>query len=733
MVNNNKILTVSYGTFSCTLEGFDDSFSTMKAIAEYFRDLASDDRYFGAEPPQLDAEMMARIAQRQISSPVDAYEGESGIVLRANETDTVDKPTAPVAELAPVSDVTVADVTVAEVAAPEVAEEPVVENLIEDTVEEPVAVEIADIDEIKTPEPVPPTKMTAPAPAEIVAETDIAPTVTEDALSADDEPVDDELADDEPADDQAEDDQPVIATAEIEQMQDYVEPAIAQENDIAPAADSIAAKLQRIRAVVSRNEASAKGVDIPEDEDDNRFLASSSAAQSDEYEDEDLVAPIETARNSEFEESEADTIASALAELMVDDEDQEDVSDIEDDENNIDITNAFAALSSIEETETPDDKPDDKAVAYDPSEIEDDDIFSEEDDDIDGLDDLGNLLEDVRDTDNTAQTSGKGRVFKIKRTEFESTIVTGQNESDYESFESKETTLSFEDEADLLRELADVEAEETGQSERDANEHDAPDAASTQAANEAALESDFAYEDDTDLPPEVSNDEQDLSRLLQAADTKMDDPETTSRRETYSQLRAAVTVANAEQAAGSGVDSGADDGAYRKDLASVVRPRRPEAVDDEKTTKRPNRPISGKPAPLKLVAEQRVDDHAKQTPRGPIHPRRVAAVPVDEPFTGEGDGTGGFVKFAKDMEATDLKELLEAAAAYMSFVETREHFTRPQLMAKVRQVETNGFSREDGLRSFGKLLREGKIQKTGGGQFTASEDIGFRPDERAVG
>ena len=85
-----KVMTVSYGTFACTLEGFDDPFTTMQLVAEYFRKLAAEDRYFDGEPLQPDGDMLHRIARDANANKVDATVSDGGITLR--QADIVDAP-----------------------------------------------------------------------------------------------------------------------------------------------------------------------------------------------------------------------------------------------------------------------------------------------------------------------------------------------------------------------------------------------------------------------------------------------------------------------------------------------------------------------------------------------------------------------------------------------------------------------------------------------------------------
>jgi hypothetical protein len=80
-----------------------------------------------------------------------------------------------------------------------------------------------------------------------------------------------------------------------------------------------------------------------------------------------------------------------------------------------------------------------------------------------------------------------------------------------------------------------------------------------------------------------------------------------------------------------------------------------------------------------------------------------------------------------------LPDLLEAAAAYAAFVENRPHFSRPQLMKRVAKYDGGEFTREAGLRSFGQLLRQGKIRKLKRGQFTVADTTRFNPEARIAG
>ena len=78
----------------------------------------------------------------------------------------------------------------------------------------------------------------------------------------------------------------------------------------------------------------------------------------------------------------------------------------------------------------------------------------------------------------------------------------------------------------------------------------------------------------------------------------------------------------------------------------------------------------------------------------------------------------GLARFAESVGVKSLAEMLEAAAAYATCVERREQFTRPQLMRRLMaSAGGKGVSREDGLRSFGTLLRTGRIEKVSRGHY----------------
>ncbi|MEL7239084.1 MAG: hypothetical protein AAGK78_09490, partial [Planctomycetota bacterium] len=360
---------------------------------------------------------------------------------------------------------------------------------------------------------------------------------------------------------------------------------------------------------------------------------------------------------------------------------------------------------------------------------EEDDAPLTEEDKTDNIFDGSTDADDDTDAQEDAPAAPRARVIKVKRADIEAAIASGALEEVSEDAAAP-SSLSDEREAELLAELAEVEAEladvETALPEEAADDAADIDASDTQDTDDKADDQDAAEQHDdpvaahtADAASDAPVKDDDVQRLMAEADSQMEEPEGSRRRNAFQHLKAAVMAKKADAAIGE--NGKEDEGAFRSDLASVVRPRRPTTSSSE----RAQRPGGERPAPLKLVAEQRVDTDA--APKGPVRPRRVATPEETAQASG---GDGSFAEYASEMGAHDLPALLEAAASYLSFVEGRDAFSRPQLMTKVRQVEQGDFSREDGLRSFGQLLRAGKIEKIKGGRFAVTGDIGYRPDQR---
>ncbi|MDT8325971.1 MAG: hypothetical protein RQ750_01110 [Roseovarius sp.] len=691
----------------------------MKAIAEYFRDLAADDRYFGAEPPTPDAEMLARIAEREIARRVEAHEEQGKIVLRAGAERALGQAVA---------------LTQA------VAEQ----DAVEDPAQEPVPPKAAE------PEPI-----AADPEPEVVAD-DTSEDIPEEVVEAAEVDVPEGLEEEQPEVAEQPEQGEVAPVAEEPVAAEPVQEATVQEVTKAPAidSDSIAAKLSRIRSVVSGADQSFGADEYNEDEHAQDFIDTTTA---------DLNAALaedESAATSDADYSMVEIDDDELAAIMARANSGADlVDEIEE-----------APVEARQEQAEP------RPHAQEP-ESKEAEASSEFEDTLASL--LADAMPKSAAAPNDAQpeqtaapeaemteeadveqgenrlTSASARVIKIKRAEFEAAVASGlfqEDDTDDEMpdaedsnlFEDDGSALSPEEEAELQRELAEVEAEFESAGADTAEEAEASDADADDWAEE---ESPTAQQDDVedDAESEIAEIEEqaapqadhgrrrleraetpsDLTRIFDETDNQLDAPASSQRRNAIQHLRAAVAATRAETKAVTEPQRGADDSAYRDDLASVVRPRRPQVIPE---TGRSMRPEEARPAPLKLVAEQRID-----TPRDPIRPRRVSTADI-APAAEKIEGDSGFSAFAEEMGANQLPELLEAAAAYLADVEGRPQFSRPMLMGKLKEVEQDRFSREDGLRSFGQLLRQGKLQKLAGGRFSVTEETEYRgPGARNVG
>lgn len=643
----SKILTVSYGTFSCTLEGFDDTLGTMKAIAEYFRDLSAKDRYFGAEPPALDPEVLANIASRKTSLHVEAKVNDNGVHL----TPCKAPPAAP----------------------------------------EPQAAEMAE--------------MPAIAPAKDIPEQ----TKLKKAH-----------------------DNLVVPSSEYDDAQDeaLVETAPAYENPVLkqdaskPGVESIAAKLRRIRAVVAAKQGSSSTSSIFAEDfqpDPETGQKDSATDKEDEPAGEDSQTPpaiepagpaqdMDTAKETSPSKPEEDEMKIALPEAGFSMED--DYDDFEQDDDEMSVALMLDVVEDAEE-----DLEEKSVSGTEPNETKQDagsqdDILTEPEKKTPVVQPVRPARPKPADTQRPKPHSSDTESRRETRGKTSNVIETASDPNAIRSAVKSilgKTSLSDNDESELLTQLANIEVEEAT----------SPASPSLDRGIDAALRADRAnrvMNEEGGAENEVA-----LDRLLEETNAKLDTSESHRRRSTISHLRAAVAATFADRKLDLGDEAGNGDGVepYRSALADVVQP---------KTANSYAEPDNSGVAPLVLATDQRVDieNRAKDG-------LSIVNTPTGGPDELIADNTS-FGDFARKVGATDLPDLMEAAAAYAAYIEGSPYFARPQIMRLVAGFTgKEEFNREEGLRAFGQLLRQGKIVKIRRGQFGIADNTRFKPTTPMAG
>ncbi len=308
-----------------------------------------------------------------------------------------------------------------------------------------------------------------------------------------------------------------------------------------------------------------------------------------------------------------------------------------------------------------------------------------------------------------------------------------------------ESSLSEEAEAELMAELAALEAEEAPESAPvDAKTDDALKAQASKAGR-AILEGDMIEREDAAI-----------DRLMATTNSKLSDDSVQQKRNQLSHLKAAVAATMADRAVDTSTESSAEpDKAYRKDLAKVVRPSAADATANGAASEkngsanrikvsRPNKDQDEQKSPLVLVSGDGAseDSAPKQTadagqrpvvrPSRPARPEGQAVAPRrinrkdPNKISESSENKAKFSEYASKVGAQELSDLLEAAGAYLNKVEGKAVFTRPQIMQMVlRQDEGKRFTREDSLRGFDNLVRKGAIQRVDRGQFAIASESRF--------
>ena len=783
--SSSKILTVSYGTFSCTLEGFDDPFSTMRHIAEYFRDLAADDRYFGAEPPTPDAEMLHRIAEREIQRRVEARVTGESVVLRQLDT-----------------------------------------GLQEDEADAPAA----EVMDERAPEPAPwsePEPMPEPVDEPMEDMADETGAAAGDELTASSDEGTEEIA----------------QSAEPEAPEEDEDDAFAAA---AARAGSIEEKLSRIRAVVERTRSRDLGAGLAartteeSDADEEAMVADMSPGFAGDI-DASLISQVmaeqegdESAGSADeapadegpaWDFGEVETVEEAVVEEDTEEtapqhtEDHEDDLEARDDGQEPEQTETEAATEAADEGEEATDAAIARIMAGGKADAGDDetDKLSAEEAELEAETSSEIVLETSMASDDakSAETDEAAELEDEIETAVEEAaapkVTSGEEEEHDElwsvDFDAETAATEAETEGNAAEEPADEAEEEKGRAlDLEADWNAEADAAAA-PKDEPTLES-MRAERTLSKSSQLRTPEEESARLESRTENAFAENESSRRRSAIAHLKAAVAATRADRILSKvvGRDLASDPEEqkhYREDLSKVVKSRpisqvtepqaeseEPEVADetpvldietvaetaedeapadvdldlapeigeeaieddDERRSSRVKTRLLGpedtvepsayeyehgddeaetgsdeSSSPLMLVSELRVE-----TETG-IQPRRVSRDLAAEDRAADADDKG-FAHFADRVGATDLPDLMEAAAAYTAYVEGHPHFSRPQIMRRVAKIDPSiEDSREAGLRSFGQLLRQGRIVKLTRGQFTVAETTRFKPQQRIAG